>query len=83
MSDKQAMIDALTRAPESANYTQLLRAMYDDAVRRGAVAVAAALHRSLFPAPTPAEYLNPKCDVSLQEVLDELYAETPWDGANE
>ena len=76
MSDKQAMIEALSKLPESANYVQLLRAMYDDAVRRGAEAVAAALHKSLFPAPTPAEYLNPKCDMTLQEILDVLDAET-------
>lgn len=72
MSDKQVLMKAFDDLPEGANWSQLTDAMLALLARRGAVADFARLYRSQLTAEQLAEYMNPRMEYSLADVVAEL-----------
>jgi len=77
VSDKQALLKALEALPDTANWDQIIERLLDVAARRGSTADFARLYRTQFTAEHLAEYLNPKAEFALADVIAELEARAP------
>jgi hypothetical protein len=77
VSDKQALLKALESLPDTANWDQIIDKLLDVVARRGSAADFARLYRTQFTAEHLAEYLNPKVEFSLADVLAELESRVP------
>lgn len=78
MSDKQSVIDAVGRLPESAGWPEITDALLAVVARRGNEADFARLYRAQFTPEHLAEYLTPPTGgVPLDAVIAELAARTP------
>lgn len=78
MSNKQSVIDAVGRLPESADWPEITDALLAVVARRGSEADYARLYRAQFTPEHLAEYLNPPPGgVPLDGVIAELEARAP------
>jgi hypothetical protein len=74
MSDKQTLLQAVTRLPETATWSQITEALLDVMARRGLPHDFARLYRAQLSAEQLAEYADPKAEFSLDAVLADLAA---------
>lgn len=72
MSDKQVLMKAFADLPEGANWSQITDALLALLAQRGAVADFARLYSSTLTAEQLAEYLNPRMEHALADVVAEL-----------
>jgi hypothetical protein len=72
MSEKQAVLDAVARLPETAGWAEITDALVGLVARNGSPADLARLYRSQLRADELNEYLNPAADLPLAQVVEEL-----------
>jgi hypothetical protein len=72
VSDKQAILEAVGALPEGANWAEITDALLDLVARRGTAADFAKLYRTQLTADQLAEYLSPKGEFRLDDVIAEL-----------
>lgn len=77
MSDKQALLEAVGALPDGANWAEITDALLDLVARRGTAADFARLYRAQITPEQLAEYLNPKAEFRLDDVIAELDARRP------
>lgn len=72
MSDKQSLIRAVDTIPDEATWAEITDALLDLVARRGSVSDFARLYRTQLTAQQLAEYLDPRCEFPLDDVVAEL-----------
>ena len=77
MSDRQTVLDAVGRLPESATWADISDALLGLVARRGTPADVARLYRAGLTADALAEYMDPAAELSFEAVLAELEAQPP------
>jgi len=75
MSEKQTLLRAAEQLPETATWRQVTDAMIDVLANAQQQTELARLYRQQVTASQLAEYVDPRCEVSLEEVISELAAQ--------
>jgi hypothetical protein len=75
MSDKQVLLKAVADLPDGAGWSEITDTLLTLLARRGSVADFARLYRAQFTAEQLAEYLNPRMEHALADVIAELEAQ--------
>lgn len=74
MSDKQALLEAVENLPDEATLSEMTDVLLGVIASRAPASDLARLNRAKFGAEQLAEYLDPKFEFTLDEVLAELEA---------
>ena len=77
MSDKQSLLEAVGGLPESATWAEITDALLVLVARRGTGTDFARLYRTQLTTEQLAEYLSPKAEARLDDVIAELEALPP------
>ncbi len=80
MSDKQSLLQTVGALPDGASWSQITDALLALLARRGSAADFARLYRTQLTAADIAEYLDPKGEIPLDDVIAELGASSPPQG---
>jgi hypothetical protein len=77
MSEKQSVLDAVQRLPETATWVEITDTLLSIVAREGSSADFARLYRAHFTADQLAAYLQPQAEIPLDSVIAELESQTP------